>query len=57
MIQKCRREEGKKALLSNPYDINQNPYSLVGDDEEIEKRRQWQYGWEDAQREVERNEG
>ena len=45
------RKEGKKAFLSNPYDINQNPYSLVGDEEEVEKRRQWQDGWNDAQTE------
>jgi len=42
------RKEGEKAFLSNPYDINQNPYSLVGDEEEVEKRRQWQDGWNDA---------
>ncbi len=43
------REEGKKAFLSNPYNINQNPYSLVGDNEEVEKRHQWQEGWNDTQ--------
>ena len=43
------REEGKKAFLDSPYDINRNPYSLVGDDEEMEKRRQWQDGWNDSQ--------
>lgn len=48
------KEEGKKGFSSNPYNINKNPYSLLGDEEENEKRRQWQYGWEDAQREVER---
>jgi len=48
------REEGKKAFLSNPYDISQNPHSILGDEEESNKRRQWQYGWEDARREAER---
>ena len=42
-------KEGKKAFLSNPYDINRNPYSLVGNEEEVEKRRQWQKGWNDAE--------
>lgn len=49
-------EEGRKVFLSDPYNINRNPYSLLGNDEEIEKRRQWQYGWEDAHTENERNE-
>ena len=47
-------EEGGKSFLSNPYDINRNPYSMLGDEEENEKRHQWQNGWEDAQREAER---
>lgn len=51
------RNEGKKVFLSDPYDINNNPYSILGDEEEIKKRRQWQYGWEDAQTESERPDG
>lgn len=50
------REEGERAFLSNPYDIDRNPYSILGDEEESRKRQQWQCGWENAQREAERNE-
>ncbi len=42
------REEGRKAFISNPYAIDQNPYGMLGGVEEIEKRRQWQKGWNDA---------
>lgn len=42
------REEGREAFISNPYDIDRNPYSMLGSDEEMEKRRQWQKGWNDA---------
>ena len=55
-MDECRecREEGKKEFLSNPFSINRNPYSILGNEEESEKRRQWQYGWEDAQVELDR---
>lgn len=53
-IDKECRKEGAEAFVSNPYDINRNPYGILTSEEESEKRHQWQYGWEDAHREADR---
>ena len=47
------RKEGGSAFQSNPFDIDKNPHSVLTDGR---RRRQWQYGWEDAQTDAERDE-